>query len=121
MQVKSGVLGMPSYTRVWIRNRFRVVARAIVLVVIQFPNPLTIMVRSNPSSVIDSILKISELDCDMFILVRAEVPNFQDHFRFSSKIFSLTSLFYFSFHTWLHPVFLLLSIIFTLLNKKNKR
>ena len=65
----------------------------------QFFDPLTVTVRSNPSSVTDSVPIISELDCDTFILVGVEVPNFQVRVWFSLEICSLTSLPYFLFHT----------------------
>ena len=120
MQVRSGVLGQPSWIRVRIRNRFQAVSRAVVSTVMWFSNLLTVTVRSDPSAVRDLIPKISELDHNKFILVRVEVLNFRDHFRFSLEIFSLTSLSYFSLHTWLHLVFFLLSIIFILFNEKNK-
>ena len=41
------------------------------------------MVRSNLSFVMDLVLIISGLDRDTFILVRIEVPDFQDYFQFS--------------------------------------
>ena len=61
--MSSGVLDLPSYTRFQIRNRFLaihlVVERAIVLVVMRFSDPLTIMGNSDLSTVTDSIPKIS--------------------------------------------------------------
>ena len=85
----------------------------------RFPDLLTITIRSDLSSVTDSISKISGLDRDMFTLVKAEVPNFRDHFWFSLEIFSLTSLSYILFHTWLYPLFYLLLSFLHFLTKKN--
>ena len=121
-QMRSGVLSLPSYTRFRIRNHFlavhSVIARIVVLVVTWFSNPLTVTISSDLSTVTNSVPKISGLDCDTFTLVRAKVPNFRDHFRFSLEIFSLTSLSYFRFCTWCHPVFFLLSLTFILFNDK---
>ena len=90
------------------------------MVVTSFLDPLTVMVRSDLSSIRDSVPKISGLDLDTFTLVRAEVLDFQDHFRFSLEIFSLTCLSYFSYHTWLHLVFYLTLLFLLFLTKKIK-
>ena len=123
--MRSRVLGLPSYTRFQIHNRFLaihiVVTRAVVLIVIRFSDPLTVMISSDPLAVTDSVPKLSKLDYDTFTQVRAEVPNFRDHFQFSLEIFLLTSLSYFSFCTWYHPLFFLFSITFILFNEKNKK
>ena len=121
-QVKSGIIGLPSYTRFRIHNHFLavhlVVARVIVSVVTRFSDLLIVTVSSDPSTITDSVPKISRLDCNTFTLVKAEVPNFWDHFWFSLEIFSITSLSYFPFSTWLHPVFFLFFITFILYSKK---
>ena len=105
-QVTFEVLGLPSYIQFQIHNHFLaihlVIARAVVLVVTEFPDPLTITASFNPLAVTDLVPKLSGLDRNTFTLVRVEVPNFQDHFRFSLEIFSLTSLSYFLFYTWLY-------------------
>ena len=124
--VRSEFLAYPLIPDSKFRNRslvvlFHSVVRAVVPVIMQFLDSSTIMVRSDPSSMTDSVPIISGLDCDTFTLVKVEVPNFRVCFRFSLKIFSLTSLSYFLFHTWLYLLFLLLSIIVTLLNEKNKK
>ena len=55
MQVKSGVLGLPSYTQFQIRNHFLavhpVVARAVVPIITQFSNLLTVTISFDPSTV----------------------------------------------------------------------
>ena len=100
-----------------------VVAKVVIPVVMGFSGPLSVTVTSDPLAVTDLVLEISGTDPDMFILARAKVPTFRDPFRFLEEIqfFSLTSLFHFPIHTWLHPVFYLLLLFSYYQIKKLKK
>ena len=84
-----------------------VIVRPVILVVIGVSDPLSVMVSSDPLVVTDLVPEISRMDPNTFVLVRVEVPSFQDLFQFlvEFQLFFLTFLSHFFIHTWLHLVF----------------
>ena len=78
-----------------------VVAKVVIPVVTRFSSPLPITITSYLLAVTDLVPEISKTDPDMFTLAKAEVPTFQDPFRFLVEIqlFSLASLSHFPIHT----------------------
>ena len=78
--VRSEFLAYPLMPKSKLCNRslaVRSVVRAVVSVVTRFFDPLTIIVRSDLSSITDLVPIISGLDRDTFTLIRAKIPNFR--------------------------------------------